>query len=519
MISGVKRSPSDAAAESGGERCMRRVWSLRTKIVVVTMAVVLSVLALTTFLTIRMSRGATEDDLRTSGLALARELAASVVSSHGPVEAGTLQQELTSLLGRGSVVRDAAIYAVTSRGLVEWASAGPSHPPWPEVEIAAREGQEITTLKTQGEMRSWRVAVPIWEDRRSVGAVALSLPLGRTDALARHAERQAIGLGVVTGILLITSLSVLMNRAFTSPVRHLAGVMQRAEAGDLNVRAPEDRRDELGRLSRGLNRMLERVGSFQTELTRQVSEATAELRTVNERLYRAQQQVARNERLAAAGEMAAAMAHDVGTPLTAVSGHLQLLEEDVSDAGLKERLRLIQGHVDRVVAGARRFLDAARPEAVRVPVDVNALLVDLQVLTTSEVRRKGIAVAQHLGEDVPPVMADPAQMQELLLNLITNALEAMERGGRLTLTTEATREDGGMPTVRVTVSDTGPGMDADVLAHAFEPFFTTRGASGGTGLGLAICRRLARDHGGSIHLESAPGEGTRAVVELPASTG
>ncbi len=497
---------------------MWRAWSLRTKIVLVTMGVVLSVVALTTYLTIRMSRVAIEDDLRTSGLSLARELAASAVSGRGLVPTTELQQDLTSLLGRGSVVQDAAVYAVTPRGLVEWASAGPSHPPSPEDEIAAREGQEIATLKSRGDERYWQVVVPIWDNQRSVGAVSLSLPLVRTDALARRAARQAIGVGAVTGLLLIATLSILMNRAFTSPVRHLAEVMRRAEAGDLSVRAPEKRRDEVGWLSQGLNRMLEQVGSFQTELTRQVSEATAELRSVNERLYQAQQQVARSERLAAAGELAAAMAHDVGTPLTAVSGHLQLLEEEVTDPRIKERLRHIQGHVDRVVAGARRFLDAARPEPTRAPVDLNRVLADLQMLTSPEVQRKGIRVTRRLAERLPPVMADPAQMQELFLNLVTNSLEAMESGGTLSLVTETTREDGEMPVVRVTVSDTGPGMDADVLAHAFEPFFTTRGASGGTGLGLAICRRLARDHGGSIRLESAPGQGTRAIVELPAGT-
>ncbi len=497
---------------------MQSGWSLRTKIAILTMGVVLSVLALTTFLTIRMSRAAIEDDLRTSGLSLARELAASAASSLGSAEAETLRQQLSSLLGRGSVVRNAAIYLVTPKGLIEWASAGPSHSLSPDVEIAAREGQEIATLRTEGEGRFWRVVVPVWEDRRSVGAVSLSLPLERADALARHASRQTIGLGVVTGILLVTSLSVLMNRAFTAPIRRLAEVMQQAEAGDLGVRAPGDRKDEVGRLTRGLNRMLERVGSFQTELTRQVAEATAELRAVNERLYQAQQQVARSERLAAAGELAAAMAHDVGTPLTAVSGHLQLLEEEVSDPRVKERLRHIQGHVDRVVAGARRFLDAARPEPSRAPVNLNALLADLQILISPEVQRKGIRVTRHLAGNLPTVMADPAQMQELFLNLITNALEAMESRGTLTLSTEATRENGDLPMVRVTVTDSGPGMEADVRAHAFEPFFTTRGASGGTGLGLAICRRLARDHGGAIRLESAPGQGTRAVVELPAGT-
>jgi methyl-accepting chemotaxis protein len=166
--------------------------------------------------------------------------------------------------------------------------------------------------------------------------------LDRVDVLVWWEERQAVGLGLGFVILIVGSLSIFMNQALTAPVRNIVRVMQQAEGGDLTARTPEDREDEVGQLSRGLNRMLERVGSFQTELARQVAAATAELRTVNQRLFAAQQQIARNERLAAAGELAAAMAHDVGTPLTAVSGHLQLLAEAVTDLSVKERLGTIQ---------------------------------------------------------------------------------------------------------------------------------------------------------------------------------
>lgn len=481
--------------------------------------VVLPVMATTTFLILQMSREALEDDIRTSGLTLARELATSIASTWGSAGEPILQHEIGSLLGRGGAVRDVAVYAVEPSRLILRATGGPPHPAWPEEEIAAREDQEVATLKSEGGIRLWRVAVPVREHGRGVGVVSLGLPLDRVDALARQQERQAIGLGVATIVLIVGSLSALLNRALTTPVRALVQVMREAEGGDLAARAPQDRQDEVGQVARGLNRMLEKVHSFQGDLARQVAEATAELRAVNQRLYTAQQQVVRNERLAAAGELAAAMAHDVGTPLTAVSGHLQLLEEEVPDPHLKERLRLIQGHVDRVVAAARRFLDAARPEPSRVPLDLNALLEDLLVLTSPETQRKGISVTRHLDAGLSPVLADPAQMQELFLNLITNALEAMADGGGLSVVTESHCENGGEPRIRVILGDTGTGMAPEVLEHAFEPFFTTRTSQGGTGLGLAICRRIARQHGGSIRLESAPGRGTQAVLELPARTG
>jgi signal transduction histidine kinase len=346
--------------------------------------------------------------------------------------------------------------------------------------------------------------------------VSLGLPLVRVEALAAQEEQEAVLLGTASLLLIVTSLALLLNRALTRPVRVLAAVMERAESGDLSARMPEGRGDEVGQLARGLNRLLKRVASFQAELEQRVAEATAELRRVNQRLFAAQQRVARTERLAAAGELAAAMAHDVGTPLTAVSAHLQLLAEQAGDAPVRERLRAVEGQVDRAVAAARRFLDAARPAAQLAPVDLDGLLADLLVLIQPEAERRQVSVRPSLPEALPGVSGDPDQLQELFLNLLTNALESTPAGGTLTLCAEAARGPGGGRLVRVTLQDPGPGMSAEVLARAFEPFFTTRAAAGGTGLGLAICRRIAERHGGRIRLESAPGQGTRAVVELPA---
>ncbi|HEY7675520.1 MAG TPA: ATP-binding protein [Candidatus Methylomirabilis sp.] len=495
---------------------MWRGWNLRIKIVVLTMGVVLPVMAAATALTVRMSRGALEEDLRNTGLTLARELATTAAAGRTAAEEADLRREINSLFGKRTVVRDAAVYAVRPEGLEARARGGEARPPGPEDEIAAREGQEVVVVRREGRSRVLRVAVPVGRGGRSVGVVSLGLPLDRADTLAARARRQAIALGVAAVVLIVGSLSAFMSRALAAPLRRLVAVMRRAEEGDLAGRAPEDRQDEVGQVGQGLNRMLERVGRFQAELARRVAEATAELRAVNQRLYAAQQQVGRNERLAAAGEMAAAMAHDVGTPLTAVSGHLQLLEEEVADPGVKERLRMIQGHLDRAVSATRHFLDAARPAPSRAPVDMNALLEDLLVLASPEAQRKGIAVARSFARGLPSVAADPGQMQELFLNLITNALEAIGvGGGTLRVATEAARDGGGAPAVRVTVADTGPGMPPEVAARAFEAFFTTRASQGGTGLGLAICRRIAGEHGGTIRLESEPGQGTRAIVELP----
>jgi signal transduction histidine kinase len=154
-----------------------------------------------------------------------------------------------------------------------------------------------------------------------------------------------------------------------------------------------------------------------------------------------------------------------------------------------------------------------------VPVDVKTLLEDLLLLASPETQRKGIVVAPAIAEALPTIAADPNQLQELFLGLITNALEAMERGGTLRVIAEARQSEEGRPGIRVVLGDTGSGIPPERLAQVFEPFFTTRASSGGTGLGLAIARRITRDHGGTIRLESEPGQGTRAIVELPATAG
>jgi signal transduction histidine kinase len=494
---------------------MRSSWSLRTQVNAITVAVVLPVLAVSTTLTVRLFRGALEDDVRGGGLALARELAASAASDPTSADDADLQREIGSVLGRGSVVHDAAVYMLTPSGLSLRAGGGVVRPAGLRAEIAAREKQEMVATDQVGGERLLRVAVPVLKDGRSVGVVSLGLALARTDALVRQAERQALALGIGTLLVLGGGLSIFMNRALTRPVHRLVAVMGRAEGGDLAARAPEDRGDEVGDLGRGLNRMLTQVASFQSELTRQVAAATAELRTVNQRLFAAQQQIARSERLAAAGELAATMAHDVGTPMTSASAHLQLLGESVADPAIKERLAMIQAQVDRTVQAARRFLDAARPQPTRVRVDVNALLEDLLFLISPELQRRGTTLVKQLDRGLRSVAGDPGQLQELFLNLITNSLEAMGQGGTLTLTTEAVRDELDRAAACIAVADTGPGMGPEVLAHAFEPFFTTRQGTGGTGLGLAICRRIAREHGGRIGLESEAGHGTRASVVLP----
>lgn len=260
-------------------------------------------------------------------------------------------------------------------------------------------------------------------------------------------------------------------------------------------------------------------GEWLTPAGRRVAETVTELDSAGGRIvllhdvtetHRMQVQAARNERLAAMGEMVAGLAHQLRTPLSAALlyaahlGQAQLpAEERARIAGrVVERLQ----HLERLI---RDMLTFARGEAgLREEVPVKALVTELAHTVEPLARTRGIAFEVADGSGTAAVAVNRKELHGALLNLLDNALQAVEPGGHIGLVAEA---DGA--TLRFRVRDDGRGIDAALQARLFEPFFTTR--ADGTGLGLAIARGVARAHGGDIELNSAPGRGSEFVVSLP----
>ncbi len=242
------------------------------------------------------------------------------------------------------------------------------------------------------------------------------------------------------------------------------------------------------------------------------------------------------QKLQAVGQLAGGIAHDFNNMLATVLGNLELMERRVSQAGDgwtqsdgERLLRLIEratgavtrgGHLtSRLLAFSRRQRLAARP------TDVNALLAELITLATSTLGRR-VQVVSELSNDLWPAMVDPSQVESAILNLCLNARDAMPDGGRLTIRTSnlmivaagQSGADSQLPPgeyVQVCILDTGTGMSPEVKARAFDPFFTTKGPGAGSGLGLSQVQGMARQAGGSVSIDSAPGEGTRVTLCLP----
>ena len=295
--------------------------------------------------------------------------------------------------------------------------------------------------------------------------------------------------------------------------------MARASAGDLTVRVPRASGDEIGSVAMGLNAMLERMAGFNDTLRAEVERATGELRETNrelletaQRLFAARRELAQSQRLALAGELAASVAHQIGTPLNVMSGYVQMLRARQPEGSPEAaRLALVQEQIVRVTAIVQSLLDATRrPPLVLVLRAPRVLLESVAELVRPSLVDGRIELRVEAEPALPDVAVDPGQIEQVLLNLVTNALDAMPDGGRLTLT--ARRDGSG---VSFAVVDSGGGIAPEDLPRVFEPLFTTKPRGRGTGLGLPIAREIVLAHGGTVRLESRPGQGTRAIVELP----
>jgi signal transduction histidine kinase len=405
-------------------------------------------------------------------------------------------------------------------------------------------------LKSFQGTRIWQVTAPILLEGNVVGAVQVRSSLETSDHLAARERRQSLSLMTVASVFIVAGLGWYLQYYVSRPIQTLVQTMAQAEAGNLGALAQIARRDELGRLAASFNRMLRkiqqgyednmrlmtRIEYFNRELQAEVERATHELATRHEELRQAhtqffelQRQLSRTERLAMAGQWAAMMAHDVSTPLNAISGHAQLLlQRNDLDAEATERLEIIEVQIAHVVEVLQTFLTASAPaELVLKPIDTNQLVQELLNLLAPVLSRKQVTVSTAFASDLPAIIGDAAQLQQVLLNCLVNALDAMPHGGILRITTQAMspRSQAAIighqaePTARnyiaISVADTGVGIPAEDLQRIFEPFFTTKAHNTSTGLGLSICKRIVAAHEGHIEVESWVGTGTTFRIMLP----
>jgi PAS domain S-box-containing protein len=224
------------------------------------------------------------------------------------------------------------------------------------------------------------------------------------------------------------------------------------------------------------------------------------------------QQVLRAERLASLGQLASALAHEIGTPLNVVSGRVQqALTRIDENHPAREKLYPIVGQIDRITGLIKNLLEFARGSQFKPhKVDLNREISEVLNLVETTREHSRVDLELQLSDTLPPLHADAAQMQQLVLNLCMNAFQVMPEGGRLLISTTAMEDE-----IILEITDSGPGISESDVSRVFDPFFTTKDIDEGTGLGLTVCHRIVEDHGGRIDVSSPPGEGATFRVILP----
>ncbi|MDQ5896105.1 MAG: two-component system, NtrC family, sensor kinase [Pseudomonadota bacterium] len=348
-------------------------------------------------------------------------------------------------------------------------------------------------------------------------------------ATRRHVLTLVIGVFAVT-LAVALWLGRRLSLTILRPVERMHQVMSAVEAGALSSRV--DLRepgagDELGELAAHFDRLLQRLDE-QTHALRehgrsldaQVAERTRALEDTLAELHRAQSQMIRQEQLAAVGQLTAGVAHEINNPVAVIQGNLDLMRERLGEAAepVRHEIGLIREQVQRIRLIVARLLQFSRPSeyaSATDRVEPKALVQDCLLLVGHLLRRSRIAVEQQ-GTSVRVLQASRTELQQVLVNLMVNAIQAMPERGVLRLTVKDHEAPDRRAGVRFEIADTGPGIAPELLERLFQPFFTTKQHGAGTGLGLWVSRTLVERAGGCIGVESEPGQGACFSVWWPA---
>lgn len=357
-----------------------------------------------------------------------------------------------------------------------------------------------------------------------IGAVSVLLNFDEKESSAA-ALRRLIWPLMLLAIIAITLMTYFLFRHIVyKPIDSLLLGMSKAEAGNLAAEVPAQSPDEIGLLTSRFNRMLGRIRQMTEQLNLEqriledrVKEATAEiaerkeqLEEANLELFEMQRQLTQLERLAAAGQLAAQFAHEVGTPLNLISGHVQLLRARATDERAIKRLDVIAGQIERITNIVRSMLASTRrPQPQFELVDLNALLTRILDVTQPTLVARNVELTTELSEGLPVIAADSDQLQQVFINLINNSLDAMPGGGHLQV-----RTIGDGHSALIELADSGEGIKDEQLDLIFEPMFTTKQGLG-TGLGLTVVKQIITEHNGSVEVESEPGRCTTFRIRLP----
>ncbi len=376
------------------------------------------------------------------------------------------------------------------------------------------------------------ISSPLYIRNEVSGGIKVMLSARDVLETAARSQRLIFFYIVLNSLVIVVFGSILLSRTIVKPIDELVKVTEAVAGGDLNQRIRVRRSNEIGLLSESFNRMTERLRSGKEALEGNIRS----LERAHDDIKKAQDEVIRAEKMASVGRLAAGIAHEIGNPLGAILGYTNILQGVVSKEDEADYLRRIEREIQRINRIVLGLLDYARPGDHKiVDVDVNGIIRNSVDIVSSQKGFERFDIKLML-DDIPMVKAESHQLQQVLINLLINASDAMPDGGTLTVKSGVRSMKGTVPDLRtsrrevvesglspkktgeyveISVSDTGTGISEEEIEKIFDPFFTTKEPGKGTGLGLAICQRIIESFGGRIEVASKRGEGSRFTVLLP----
>jgi len=354
-----------------------------------------------------------------------------------------------------------------------------------------------------------------------LGVLDTNLSLAAVDQVVGRSQRQ-IAIFTIASIILVSLISAgLIRVTVHNPVRDLTEATRHVAEGELDYSSPVGSGDELGSLAASFNRMTVQLKKAQEENQEWTRTLEARVQEKTGELERAYHRLVQSEKMASLGKLAAVVAHEINNPLAGILTYSKLvsrlvdkgLENEARRREAKTDLQEIEGESRRCGTIVKNLLTFARQAPLNPQKNDLAEVVDRCLLLVGhQCDLQQVDVESHLDPDTPSIYCDAGQIQQVLLALLMNAVEAMPQGGRLKVQTayHSQRRE-----AQIMVSDDGMGIPEDVLPHIFEPFFTTKAEGKGVGLGLAIALGIVQQHGGNIDVSSTPQKGTTFTITLP----
>jgi signal transduction histidine kinase len=413
---------------------------------------------------------------------------------------------------------NAGVAQVRVRWVDPHAGSGGEAPQLPKASERIQGGQVFAEIDRSAE-RFGRLFtyVPVYVAGQLQGALEISESLGPEQRYVRTLVLQRVVTAAALALLSGITAVLLGNWLVGRPIGALVDKARRIGAGDFTQPLQIHQRDEIGDLGRAIDTMCDQL----SVATDRIAAETAARITALEQLRHA-------DRLATVGQLAAGVAHELGTPLNVVSQRAKMIAtKEVEGEEATEGARIVFEQSQRITAVIRQLLDFARRRTPQMaPQDLDAIIDQTATFLRPLARKRDAQIRIGASDGGHVARIDAGQLQQALTNLMMNGLQAMPKGGELSVAigrkhAQPPADHGGTAAeyLALEVSDQGTGIAPENLPHLFEPFFTTKDVGEGTGLGLAVAYGIVREHGGWIGVESLPGRGSRFTIYLPAADG